>query len=176
MRPDHRRQHESGQPATVCQPDARCRDGRGGGPEGSGVVRAELRSRRARRAGAPCPFAQSIMTNVGAADLVRRVQSLTRGTARNPPTDVEGQPHCPSFELHHIAPPSTCWSKSARRVASATHRPAVLRACIKALQLCGGTDGLSFHDAAIRMREQNRLVGQASAEARRRQHAAAEGA
>src|SRR3546814_1032479 len=27
------------------------------------------------------------------------------------------------------------------------------------LQLCSGTDGLSFHDAAIRMREQNRLVG-----------------
>ena len=40
-----------------------------------------------------------------------------------------------------------------------THRPAVLRACIKALQLCEGTDGLSFEDAAIRMREQNRLVG-----------------
>jgi DNA helicase-2/ATP-dependent DNA helicase PcrA len=40
-----------------------------------------------------------------------------------------------------------------------THRPAVVRACIKALQLCGGTDGLSFYDAAIRMREQNRLVG-----------------
>src|SRR5258707_7131872 len=40
-----------------------------------------------------------------------------------------------------------------------THRPAVLRACIRALQLCHGTDGLSFHDAATRMREQNRLVG-----------------
>ncbi len=40
-----------------------------------------------------------------------------------------------------------------------THRPAVLRACIKGLQLCDGTDGLSFHDAAIRMREQNRLIG-----------------
>lgn len=39
------------------------------------------------------------------------------------------------------------------------HRPAVLRACIRALQLCEGTDGLSFHDAAVRMREQNRLVG-----------------
>ena len=39
------------------------------------------------------------------------------------------------------------------------HRPAVLRACIRALQLCSGTEGLSLHDAAIRMREQNRLVG-----------------
>jgi AAA domain len=34
-------------------------------------------------------FAQSVMTNVGAADLVQRVQSLARGPARNPPTDVE---------------------------------------------------------------------------------------
>ena len=40
-----------------------------------------------------------------------------------------------------------------------THRPAVLRACIKALQLSDGTEGLTFHDAAIRVREQNRLVG-----------------
>jgi hypothetical protein len=39
------------------------------------------------------------------------------------------------------------------------HRPAVLRACTKALQLCHGTDGLAFADAAIRMREQDRLVG-----------------
>lgn len=39
------------------------------------------------------------------------------------------------------------------------HWPAVLRACIKALQLCDGTAGLSFPDAAIRMREQNRLMG-----------------
>lgn len=39
------------------------------------------------------------------------------------------------------------------------HRPAVLRACIHALQLCAGTNGLSFHDAAIRVREQNRLIG-----------------
>jgi len=40
-----------------------------------------------------------------------------------------------------------------------THRPAVLRACTKALQLCHGTEGLTFADAAISIREQNRLVG-----------------
>src|SRR5581483_7957692 len=34
-------------------------------------------------------FAQSVMRNVGAADLVRRVQALMRGTARKPPTDAE---------------------------------------------------------------------------------------
>ena len=34
-------------------------------------------------------FAQTVMTNVGANDLLRRVQSLSRDTARNPPSDVE---------------------------------------------------------------------------------------
>lgn len=40
-----------------------------------------------------------------------------------------------------------------------THRPAIMRACIKALQLCNGSEGLSFYDAAIRVREQSRLIG-----------------
>jgi hypothetical protein len=39
------------------------------------------------------------------------------------------------------------------------HRPAVLTACIRALQSCDGTGELTFHDAAIRMREHNRLIG-----------------
>ena len=30
---------------------------------------------------------------------------------------------------------------------------------IRAFQMCHGTQGLSLHDAAIRMREDNRLVG-----------------
>ena len=103
-------------------------------------------------------FAQRVMRNVGAANLVRRVQSLRRGTARNAPTEVE------ETALSFVRLPSY---RSAVDVLVAigkeggvsTHRPAVLRACIKALQLCEGTDGLSFEDAAIRMREQNRLVG-----------------
>jgi hypothetical protein len=40
-----------------------------------------------------------------------------------------------------------------------THRPLVLRGCMRALNLCYGPDGLSFGEAAIRMREQNRLIG-----------------
>ena len=103
-------------------------------------------------------FAQSVMTNVGAADLVRRVLSLARGTARNPPTDVE------RAALAFIRAPSHRGAvdllvEIGKEGGVRTHRPAVLRACIKGLQLCDGTDGLSFHDAAIRMREQNRLIG-----------------
>ena len=103
-------------------------------------------------------FAQRIMTNVGSADLIRRVQSLTRGTARKPPTDVE------QTALAFVRTPShraavDLLVEIGKEGGVRTHRPAVLRACIKALQLCDGTDGLTFHDAAIRVREQNRLVG-----------------
>ena len=103
-------------------------------------------------------FAQSVMRNVGAADLVRRVQSLIRGTARNPPTDVEAIALAFARAPSHRAAVDLLVEINKEAGVSA-HRPAVLRACIKALQLCGGTDGLSFHDAAVRMREQNRLVG-----------------
>jgi len=103
-------------------------------------------------------FAQGMMTNVGAADLLRRVQSLIRGTARNPPTDAEraalGFVRAPSYRAA-----IDLLVEIGREGGVRTHRPAVMRACIKALQLCGGTDGLSFHDAAIRTREQYRLVG-----------------
>jgi DNA helicase-2/ATP-dependent DNA helicase PcrA len=103
-------------------------------------------------------FAQSVMTNVGATDLIRRVQSLTRGTARNPPTDVE------LVALAFVRAPSHRASidllvEIGKEGGVRTHRPAVLKTCIKALQLCDGTAGLTFHDAAIRMREQNRFIG-----------------
>ena len=39
------------------------------------------------------------------------------------------------------------------------YRPAVLRACIRALQACSGNEGLSFYEAATRAREQNRMQG-----------------
>ena len=103
-------------------------------------------------------FAQSVMRNVGAADLIRRVQSLVRGTARKPPTGVE------SIALSFIRAPShraavDLLVEIGKEAGVSAHRPAVLRACIKALQLCDGTEGVSFHEAAIRVREQNRLVG-----------------
>ncbi|WP_339864894.1 UvrD-helicase domain-containing protein [Paremcibacter congregatus] len=103
-------------------------------------------------------FAQSVMRNVGAADLLRRIQSLQRGTARNPPTDAE------AAALSFVRAPSYRAAANVlvevnKQGGVSVHRPAVLRACIKAMQLCEGTEGLSLHDATIQMREQNRLVG-----------------
>jgi UvrD/REP helicase N-terminal domain len=103
-------------------------------------------------------FSQSVMTNVGAAELIRRVQSISGGTARNAPTDVE------RAALEFVRAPSHRAAldlivEMNKQGGVRTFRPAVLRACIKALRLCDGPDGLSFHEAAIRMREQNRLIG-----------------
>jgi hypothetical protein len=103
-------------------------------------------------------FAQRVMTNVGAADLAQRVQSLVRGSARNPATDVE------QAALRFVRAPSygaaaDLLVEMGKEGGVRTHRPAVLRACIKALQSCGGSDRLTFEDAAIRVREQYRLIG-----------------
>lgn len=103
-------------------------------------------------------FAQTVMTNVGAPDLVQRIQTLAGGRARKPATDLE------SVALSFALSPSYRGAvdllvEIGKQGGVRTHRPAVLRACIKALQLCHGTEGLSFEDAAIRMREQNRVVG-----------------
>ena len=103
-------------------------------------------------------FAQRMMTNVGAADLVKRVSSLTRGTARKEPSDVE------RVALAFVGAPShrlvaDLLVEIGKDGGVRTHRPAVLRTCIKALQLCDGSDEVSFYDTAIQMREQNRLIG-----------------
>jgi DNA helicase-2/ATP-dependent DNA helicase PcrA len=103
-------------------------------------------------------FAQSVMRNVAAADFVQRVRSIQRGTARNEWTEAEG------MALSFVRDPShrravDVLVELGKQAGVSAHRPAVLRACIRALQLCEGTEGLSFHDAAVRMREQNRLVG-----------------
>lgn len=103
-------------------------------------------------------FAQSVMRNVGAADFIQRVSALRRGTARTEPTEAE------ESALAFVRDPShrravDVLVEIGKQGGVTPHRPAVLRACIKALQLCEGTEGLAFHDAAVRMREQNRLVG-----------------
>ena len=103
-------------------------------------------------------FAESVMTNVGGNELLRRLASIRTGTARNPPTVTELAAQRFSSEPSHSAAVDLL-VELGKQAGVRTYRPAVLRSCIKALNLCRGTHGLSFYDAAIRMREQNRLVG-----------------
>lgn len=103
-------------------------------------------------------FAGSVMTNVGAPDLMRRVATLRAGTARKAPSATEQaalafcEDPCPKRAVELLV-------GIGKEGGVRPHRPAVLRACIKALQQCDGTEGNTFHDAAVRIREQNRLVG-----------------
>ena len=103
-------------------------------------------------------FAASVMTNVGPSDLIRRVQSIRRGAARTEPSEVEEA--ALAFETSRSTQAVVyLLVEIGKQGGVRTHRPAVLRACIKALQTCDRTEGNTFHDAAIRAREQNRLVG-----------------
>ncbi len=103
-------------------------------------------------------FAETMMTNVGAVDLTNRVGVLLRGTARKEPSDVESS----AISFHH--------DRSFRRALDLLieinreggvriFRPALLRAARRALELCCGTENLTFPEAAIRIREQNRVLG-----------------
>jgi hypothetical protein len=40
-----------------------------------------------------------------------------------------------------------------------SHRPGVLQACIKTLRSCDGVDAAPLYEAAVKVREQNRLLG-----------------
>jgi hypothetical protein len=103
-------------------------------------------------------FAQSLMTNVGANDLVTRVQTLLRGTARKEPSDVE------RTAIKFVQNPTFSHAVDLlveinKQPGVRTYRPAVLRACIKAMQLCQSSTNLTFAEAAVRIREQNRILG-----------------
>ena len=103
-------------------------------------------------------FSGSVMRNVGSQDLLRRVGILERGTARREPSNVE----LAALKFKAAPNPASAINllvEIGRDAGVSTHRPTVLRACIRALQSCDGSEGNSFHDAAVRIREQNRILG-----------------
>jgi len=103
-------------------------------------------------------FAKSLMTNVGAAELLRRVDSLARGTARREPNAVE------NAALAFLQQPSyqaaaSIFTEASRVSGARVYRPAVFRACLKAFQAVNTSTDLTLYDAAIQVREQNRILG-----------------
>lgn len=105
-------------------------------------------------------FAQNVMTNVGAADLLKRVGILTRGTARKSATEAE----LAAMALLRDRTPSRVIDllvEIQKEGGVRAHRPEVLRACLRALRMCQETEGLTLHDAAVRIREHGRFQGRA---------------
>ena len=103
-------------------------------------------------------FAQSVMRNVGGTDFVRRVKSLRRGTARKPASEVEAAAIAFAGAPSHGGA-GDLLLKIAQQPGVSAHRPAILRACVRALRLCEGTGEVSFPETAIKVREQYRLLG-----------------
>lgn len=102
-------------------------------------------------------LAQSAMTNVGVAELKRRLEVLARGTAKNPPSDVE------ILALEFLRTPSLSGAAMLLSELRAlpnvrVHRPAILYGVLKALREAS-SGVVSLADAARRVREENRLLG-----------------
>lgn len=103
-------------------------------------------------------FAGSVMVNVGATDLLSRVATLLRGSARKAPSETE-QAALSFHAMPSAAKAVVLLSAIGNQSGVRPHRPAVLRACLRALNACGGETGTTFYEAAIRAREQSRLLG-----------------
>ena len=103
-------------------------------------------------------FAEELMTNVGAADLINRTGIITRGTARREASATETAAVAFLGDRTHkrVAELMVEMNKEA---GVRVYRPAVLHACLRALDMCQSAAGKTFHEAAIHMREQNRLLG-----------------
>lgn len=103
-------------------------------------------------------FAESVMTNVGAANLLRRVTTIIAGRERKGATDAELA--AVTFEQDRSYKNAVnVLVEVGKQAGSRQHRPTVMRACIFALNSANPDDPGSLHDAAIRAREENRLRG-----------------
>jgi DNA helicase-2/ATP-dependent DNA helicase PcrA len=102
-------------------------------------------------------LAQSVMTNVDVAGLKRRLESLARGTARNPPSEAESRAlafqHAPS-----LAAAASLLSELRAMPNVRVHRPAILYGVLKALREAS-PGAVPLAEAARRVREENRLLG-----------------
>ena len=102
-------------------------------------------------------FAGAVMTNVGAAELLRRVNSLRQGTARNPPTPAEA-----AVVAFAVAPSLASACNALAQISNAsnvrTYRPELLRSCMRSMQRAA--DGsCTFYAATLYEREKNRHMG-----------------
>ncbi|ARB45723.1 UvrD-helicase domain-containing protein [Alloalcanivorax xenomutans] len=102
-------------------------------------------------------FVKSVMTNAGVSELIRRMETLMRGTARNPPNEAEQL----ALEFRHtpsLAAAAALLSALRALPNVRVHRPAIFYGVLKALREAS-TGIVPLEEAAIRVREENRLLG-----------------
>jgi hypothetical protein len=103
-------------------------------------------------------FAEDVMTNVGGSGLLKRVETLQANRNYKPASDLE------SLLMSFSDNPTYSGVRSVlgglgEQAGVRSHRPGILRGCIRALQMAEGQDGTTFHAAAVSVREQSRALG-----------------
>lgn len=104
-------------------------------------------------------FVRSLVTKVNPNGLLKRVEVLKNGSARNPPNEVEQAALnlCESPTLEAVA---NLLDACSRRPGGRVFRPEILRASLRALQLSqAGSGKVSLSESAIRIREEGRALG-----------------
>ena len=102
-------------------------------------------------------FAESVMTNVGANDLLSRIAIMNRGTERKEPNAVERRALAFQNDRSH-ARITDLLVEINRDGGVRAHRPSVLQACYRALEMCPSK---TLQEAVMQIREQNRFSGRA---------------
>lgn len=103
-------------------------------------------------------FAENLMSNFSADDLVRSTASARAGTLGHAPSGIEQA--AIAFEDERTLPRIADLLVAINRAGGVRcYRPAVLAGAQRAIQLAAATGGPSFHDATVAIREQSRLVG-----------------
>lgn len=103
-------------------------------------------------------FAESVMANLGGTETLQRIREHLDETSATPPSDAE------AAGLRFAAAPTHrgalgFLSALNAQIGVRVHRPTVLGSCLKALEACPDDEQASFLAMAIKMREENRLLG-----------------
>ena len=102
-------------------------------------------------------FAGSLMTGVGAAELLHRVETIRLGRAKKAPSAAEAAAvaFCETPTITAALRLLTCLSEQNE---ARVYRPEILRCCLSAMQTASGGD-VPFQVAAVQTREKNRFRG-----------------
>lgn len=103
-------------------------------------------------------FASSVITNVGVQSMTTRLKTLAAGREQNPASDIE----LAAIELGEnptLPNVAKLLSECSRQTGCRTFRPAVLRACLRSITMSEASPDISFEEAAIHVREENRAIG-----------------
>ena len=104
-------------------------------------------------------FASNVMTGVSGTNMLQRIATLRAGKEKKAASDAE------RAALYFLENPS--YSHAAdllveigKQAGIRNHRPAIFRGGLKILEICAGSNNnIAPYEAAIRVREQSRLIG-----------------